>query len=180
MLQQAASITCGTCTYSYSRFARGVQWAIVWTNQTRFYFWLQDGMTLHCNTNLLLRLMITFYTIFQDYSGIFLLFQVMTACNINIYQHVHIVRKAFLYRLILILTNKYNARLRLWPTLFPGPGCDWGPQSGHKSDIPLRTGNIWLASVLAWRPCLPHHDTMYFSVTRGQMREKIYLTTDKF
>ena len=44
-------------------------------NQTSFYFGLQDGMTLHCNTNLLLRLMITFNTIFQDYSGIFLLFR---------------------------------------------------------------------------------------------------------
>ena len=75
---------------------------------------------------------------------------------------------------IIIITINSNARLRLWPTLFPVLGCDWGPQSGHNSDIPLRTGNIWLASVLARRPCLPHPAAMYFSATRGQKLHKKY------
>ena len=40
-------------------------------NQTSFYIWLQDGKSLLCNANLLLRLMFKSHYIFQDYPGIF-------------------------------------------------------------------------------------------------------------
>ena len=77
---------------------------------------------------------------------------------------------------IIILTNNRNASLRT--NSVSSPGMWLRPQSGHNSDIPLRTGNIWLASVLARRPCLPHPATMYFSATRGHNCTK-NVTTDE-
>ena len=122
---------------------------IVWPRQVIIY----GCKILQCNANLF-DITPRDHIRFQNYPDIFLLFRSCSPlCNNNI-------------------NKQCNARLRLWPTLFPVLGCDWGPQPGHNSDIPLRTGNIWLASVLARRPCLPHPAAMYFSATRGQKLHK--------